>query len=149
MRHIHGDSQDLGESVVLEIPCADTATFQDEGHQRQHHQQPQRGRLPARSKLAPELQIPKNRSAGNLPAVAEGDSDADDHKPGYRFSVDAGPVSAGSESTKRYVFLLGAKTVLADSERVSFLQRHATVHIYTTYYVWEYIYLYLYVYMCI
>ncbi|KAI1202607.1 hypothetical protein F5X97DRAFT_319290 [Nemania serpens] len=90
MRHIHGDSQDIG---------ADTATFQDDGQQRQH-QQPQRGRLPARNKLAPELQIPKNRSTGNLPAVAEGDSDADEYKPGFRFSFDAGPLSAESDSSK-------------------------------------------------
>lgn len=152
MRQIHGDSQDLGESVTVCVrvldrrisyppfslspilkllrllsqwplpkqlttclpvcpsvlsnaddPGADTATFQDDGQQRQHQQSQQRGRLPARSKLAPELQIPNNRSSGNLPAVAEADSDAADHKPGFRFSFDAGPVSAESDSNKRYV----------------------------------------------
>ncbi|KAI1148067.1 hypothetical protein F4825DRAFT_114735 [Nemania diffusa] len=104
MRHIHGDGQDLG---------ADTANVQDDDQQppppAQHHQHPhpqsQRGRLLAKGKLSPELQIPKNRSTGNLPAVAESDSDtADDRKPKFRFSFDAGaasvePDSANSQST--------------------------------------------------
>ncbi|KAI0909810.1 hypothetical protein F4823DRAFT_407649 [Ustulina deusta] len=85
MNHIDGGGQDLG---------ADAASFQD-GDQHvqraptQTQTQTQRGRLPARSKLAPELQIPKNRSTGNLPAVAESDSDVDDLQPRFRFSFDA------------------------------------------------------------
>lgn len=75
---------------------------QTQQHQQQHHQQqPRRGRLPARIKLAPELQIPKNRSTGNLAMVAESDSDVDEPKPRFRFSFDAGAV--GPDSAKRYV----------------------------------------------
>ncbi|TRX90799.1 hypothetical protein FHL15_008378 [Xylaria flabelliformis] len=92
MKHIHSGGQE---------PGADTAHTQDD-HQQQQQQQPQRGRLPARNKLTPELQIPKNRSTGNLPAVAESDSDVDDHTPRFRFSFDAGamPVEPGSAKSR-------------------------------------------------
>ncbi|TGJ84538.1 hypothetical protein E0Z10_g4219 [Xylaria hypoxylon] len=92
MKHIHGDGQDLG---------ADTPKIQDDDQQQQHpHTQTQRGRLPARSKLTPELQIPKNRSTGNLPAVAESDSDVEDLQPRFRFSFDAQAMSVDPDSTK-------------------------------------------------
>ncbi|GAP88491.1 putative serine threonine protein kinase [Rosellinia necatrix] len=91
MNHTHGGGQDLG---------ANTANIQDDQHQ-PHHQQPPRGRLPARSKLTPELlQIPKNRSTGNLSVVAESESDVDDRKPRFRFSFDAGAVSVEPGSAK-------------------------------------------------
>ncbi|KAI1818742.1 Pkinase-domain-containing protein [Poronia punctata] len=88
MKHIHGGGQDLG---------ADTTIYQDD-----RQQQSQRGRPPARSKLSPELQIPKNRSTGNLPAVAESDSvdDDDDRKPQFRFSFDAGALAAEPGTSK-------------------------------------------------
>ncbi|KAI1363714.1 hypothetical protein F5Y08DRAFT_308894 [Xylaria arbuscula] len=97
MSHIHGSSQDLG---------ADAVNTQDDDQRPQQQQPPsqpqaQRGRLPARSKLTPELQIPKNRSTGNLPAVAESDSDNEDSHPRLRFSLDAGAMSAEHDSTKR------------------------------------------------
>ncbi|KAI0200418.1 hypothetical protein F4808DRAFT_450837 [Astrocystis sublimbata] len=80
MKHIHSGSQE-----------------HDRGQQQEHHHkqsQPQRGRLPARSKLTPDaLYIPKNRSTGNLPAVAESDSDCDDRTPRFRFSLDEGAMS--------------------------------------------------------
>ncbi|KAI8947636.1 hypothetical protein F4801DRAFT_495354 [Xylaria longipes] len=91
MKHIHGGGQE---------PGADTAHTQDDDQQHHHHHQPQRGRLPARSKLTPELQIPKNRSTGNLPAVAESDSDVDDRTPRFRFSFDAGAMSLEPDSVK-------------------------------------------------
>ncbi|KAI1429240.1 hypothetical protein F5Y12DRAFT_727316 [Xylaria sp. FL1777] len=94
MNHIHGDGQDLG---------ADTASLQDDDQQQQqqHPQAPaQRGRLPARSKLTPELQIPKNRSTGHLPVVAESDADVDDPQPRFRFSFDAEALSLEPDSAK-------------------------------------------------
>ncbi|KAI1180122.1 hypothetical protein F4777DRAFT_361976 [Nemania sp. FL0916] len=102
MKRNHGDGQDLGTETS-------TTNAQDGDQQNQFQlQQPQRGRLPAGVRLTPELQIPKNRSTGNLPAVAESDSDGDagDRKPRLRFSFDAGagavvldPDSAKSQST--------------------------------------------------
>ncbi|KAJ2984928.1 hypothetical protein NUW58_g5806 [Xylaria curta] len=83
-----------------QAPTLSSIQDDDQQQQQQHHrQQPQRGRLQARSKLSPELQIPKNRSTGNLPAVAESDSDADDRTPKFRFSFDAGAMSAEPDST--------------------------------------------------
>ncbi|GAW11210.1 hypothetical protein ANO14919_005520 [Xylariales sp. No.14919] len=93
MNHIHGDGQDLG---------ADTPNIQDDDQQHKHSQtQSQRGRLAARSKLTPELQIPKNRSTGNLPAVAESDSDANDLQPRFRFSFDAEAMSVDPDSATK------------------------------------------------
>ncbi|KAI0542299.1 hypothetical protein GGR58DRAFT_303350 [Xylaria digitata] len=92
MKHIHGDGQDLG---------ADTPNIQDDDQQYQRSQnQAQRGRLSARNKLTPELQIPKNRSTGNLPAVAESDSDVDDLQPRFRFSFDAEAMSVDHDAAK-------------------------------------------------
>ncbi|KAI0816323.1 hypothetical protein GGR55DRAFT_230852 [Xylaria sp. FL0064] len=94
MNHIHGDGQDLG---------ADTANIQDDDQQQQQQRQhshaqaqaqAQRGRPSARSKLTPELQIPKNRSTGNLPVVAESDADSALYQPRLRFSLDADAMSA-------------------------------------------------------
>lgn len=101
--------------MLPDLVGADTANVQDDDQQppppAQHHQHPhpqsQRGRLLAKGKLSPELQIPKNRSTGNLPAVAESDSDtADDRKPKFRFSFDAGAASVEPDSANRYVLSL-------------------------------------------
>ncbi|KAI0390530.1 Pkinase-domain-containing protein [Xylariaceae sp. FL0594] len=100
MKHIHGGGQDLG---------ADATNFQDERQQQQQQKQqqqpsqplPQRGRPPARSKLSPELHIPKNRSTGNLPSVAESDTNAfHDRKAEFRFSLDAGALGVESDRSK-------------------------------------------------
>ncbi|KAI0971633.1 hypothetical protein F4678DRAFT_472156 [Xylaria arbuscula] len=86
MNHKNGDGQDLG---------AHTANLQHDDQQLQHSpEQAQRGRLQARSKIIPELQIPKNRSTGHLPVVAESDADDDDPRPRFRFSFDAEAMSA-------------------------------------------------------
>ncbi|KAI2637355.1 hypothetical protein GGS21DRAFT_511188 [Xylaria nigripes] len=77
MKRIPGGGPDLG---------VHSGHIQDD----EPYQQPQRGQSSIRRRLSVEVQFPKNRSTGNLAAVAEGDSDVDDHKPMFRFSYDAG-----------------------------------------------------------
>ncbi|KAH6654126.1 hypothetical protein BKA67DRAFT_592401 [Truncatella angustata] len=72
MKHIHGgDHQEHG---------ADSENTQHDG-------EPQRGR--GRSKLSPTLQIPKNRSTGNLAVVSEA-ATPEHSRSRVRFSFDAG-----------------------------------------------------------
>ncbi|KAI0603024.1 hypothetical protein F4775DRAFT_531837 [Biscogniauxia sp. FL1348] len=83
MKHIHGGSQDYG---------ADTTQDGD--------QEPQRGRVPTRVKLSTPLQIPKNRSTGNLSVVSEL-SDDGGSRPRYRFSYDTGSGAVEYDSVTR------------------------------------------------
>lgn len=63
-----------------------------ETHSRSQDGEPQRER--GRNKqLSPHLQIPKNRSTGNLAVVAEGADDAE-RSSRFRFSFDAGSGAA-------------------------------------------------------
>lgn len=73
-----------------------------EAHSRSQDGEPQRGR--GRSKqLSPHLQIPKNRSTGNLAVVAEGAEDSE-RSPRFRFSFDTGSGAAlDYDSIIRYV----------------------------------------------
>ncbi|KAI1821336.1 hypothetical protein F4861DRAFT_519230 [Xylaria intraflava] len=94
MTRTHGVSQDPGAHV---------SHFQDDDQQNQHHQA-QGSQPPAGKKLAAKLQLPKNRSTGNLAAVVENDSEIEDQKSTFRFSFDAGvspaePDLAQSRST--------------------------------------------------
>ncbi|KAI1486134.1 hypothetical protein F5X96DRAFT_263651 [Biscogniauxia mediterranea] len=89
MKHIHGGSQDYG---------ADTT--QDGGDQ-----EPQRGRVPTRVRLSTPLQIPKNRSTGNLSVVSEL-SDDGGSRPRYRFSYDTGSGAVEYDSVTRCVLVL-------------------------------------------
>jgi protein-serine/threonine kinase len=61
--------------------------------------EPQRGR--GRTTLAPQLQIPKNKSTGNLAVVAE-QPGLEQANSRIRFSLDAGSGSTEHEPVPRY-----------------------------------------------
>ncbi|KAI1502733.1 hypothetical protein F5X99DRAFT_150697 [Biscogniauxia marginata] len=75
-------------------PCLKGADTTQDGDQ-----EPQRGRVPTRVKLSTPLQIPKNRSTGNLSVVSELSDDGS--KPRYRFSYDTGSGAVEYDSVTR------------------------------------------------
>ncbi|KAK6841423.1 hypothetical protein PG989_010027 [Apiospora arundinis] len=98
MKHFHGGNQGhgMGTDGHGSIKGADS-------DDKPHDGEPQRGR--GRNKLSPTLQIPKNRSTGNLAVVSE-DTEALDRQQEstsrVRFSFDAGSgLSADYDSVTR------------------------------------------------